>query len=199
MSKHVLKTERVMPRTDLPLDDAGTTPRDAETIALAAPRAVAGDALKARLFASLERTNRFDDLEARVAELADVSIERARALLLAVDAPGTAWEPTAIPGVSIFHFEGGPKVQNAVTGFIKHAPGAAFPEHDHVEGEHVLVLQGAFETEGRIVRAGEVDVRPSSSPHGYRAVGPLPLVTMAIVQGGVILGGEIIPPRDPRA
>lgn len=199
MTKRVLNTERTLPTTDVPLADAGLDTGDAERVGLAAPALDAGDALKARLFASLDRTNRFDDLEARVAELADVSIERARELLLAVDAPGTAWEPTPIPGVAIFHFEGGPKVQNAVTGFIKHAPGSGFPEHDHVEGEHVLVLQGAFETEGTIVRAGEVDVRPSNAPHAYRAIGPLPLITMAIVQGGVILGGEVIPPRDPRA
>jgi anti-sigma factor ChrR (cupin superfamily) len=117
-----------------------------------------------------------------------------------VDAPATAWDPGPAAGIELLHFVGGPRVRNAVTGFVRHAPGTTFPEHDHVGGEHVLVLQGAFEdADGTVYRSGEVAQRGPCSPHSYRAVGPLPLVTMAVVQGGVVIGGVTIPPGDPRA
>ena len=35
--------------------------------------------------------------------------------------------------------------------------------------------------------------------NGLHSLPASALITMAIVQGGVILGGEVIPPRDPRA
>jgi hypothetical protein len=172
----------------------------AETLGLAVDALPLPPMLRGRLEASLDATHRFDDLENVVADLADVSIDQARALLLAVDAPSTVWDPGPAPGIDLLHFEGGPRVQDAVTGFVRHAPGTTFPEHDHVGPEQVLVLQGAFEdSDGAVYRSGDVAARGSSSSHSYRAVGPLPLVTMAVVQGGVIVDGVTILPGDPRA
>ena len=172
----------------------------AETLALAVDAVAPLPALRSRLERSLAQTHRFDDLEDVVASLADVSIDRARALLLQLDAPGTTWEPGPAPGIELVHFEGGPRVRDAVTGFVRHAPGSTFPEHDHVGDESVLVLQGAFEdSDGVVYRSGDVAARGPCSSHSYRAVGPLPLVTMAVVQGGVILDGVAVPPGDPRA
>ncbi len=171
-----------------------------EALGLAVDAVPLPPALRSRLEESLDRTHRFDDLEDIVAELADLPIDQARALLLRVDAPAARWDPGPAPGIDLLHFDGGPRVKDAVTGFVRHAPGTTFPEHDHVGGERVLVLQGAFEdADGVVYRSGEVAVRGPCSPHSYRAVGPLPLVTMAVVHGGVILGGITIPPGDPRA
>ncbi len=180
--------------------DDGAPLEGVETLALALDAVAPPPALRSRLERSLAQTHRFDDLEEVVASLADVSLDRARTLLLQVDAPDATWEPGPAPGIDLMHFEGGPRVRDAVTGFVRHAPGATFPEHDHVGDESVLVLQGAFEdADGVVYRSGEVAARGPSSSHSYRAVGPLPLVTMAIVQGGVILDGVAIPPGDPRA
>jgi hypothetical protein len=182
---------------DVPLE--GT-----ETLGLAVDAMPLPPMLRDRLEASLAATHRFDDLEDVVADLADVSIDQARALLLKVDAPSTVWDPGPAAGIDLLHFEGGPRVQNAITGlitgFVRHAVGSTFPEHDHVGPEQVLVLQGAFEdSDGAVYRSGDVAARGSASSHSYRAVGPIPLVTMAVVQGGVIVGGVTIPPGDPRA
>jgi hypothetical protein len=171
-----------------------------ETLGLAVDEIPLSPMLRARLESALDQTHRFDDLEDVVAELADVSIDQARVLLLRVDAPSTSWDPGPAPGIDLLHFDGGPRVQNAVTGFVRHAPGTRFPEHDHVGDEKVLVLQGAFEdSDGVVYRSGEIAARGPCSSHSYVAVGPLPLVTMAVVQGGVIVDGVTIPPGDPRA
>jgi predicted metal-dependent enzyme (double-stranded beta helix superfamily) len=171
-----------------------------ETLGLAVDSIPLPPMLRARLESSLDRTHRFDDLEDVVAQLADLPLDQARTLLLRVDAPSTKWDVGPAPGIDLLHFDGGPRVQNAITGFVRHAPGTTFPEHDHVGDEQVLVLQGSFEdSDGVVYRSGEIAARGPCSSHSYRAVGPLPLVTMAVVQGGVIVDGVTIPPGDPRA
>ena len=172
----------------------------AELFALSAEAMPVPPPLRDRLERSLESTHRFDDLEGVVAEIADLPIDRARALLLSIDAPSTRWEPGPGEGIELLHFVGGEKVKDAVTGVVRHAPGARFPEHDHVGDETVLILQGeCVDDDGSIYRAGDVAPRGPGSPHSYRAVGPLPLLTLAVVHGGVVVGGEIYGPSDPRA
>ncbi len=172
----------------------------AEVLALSTEAVPASTELRERLERSLDATHRFDDLESVVAEIADLPIDRARALLLSIDAPGTHWDPGPAEGIELLHFEGGPKVRDAVTGVVRHAPGARFPEHDHVGEETVLVLQGeCIDDDGAIYRTGDVAPRGPGAPHAYRATGPLPLLTLAIVHGGVIVDGELYGPSDPRA
>ena len=138
----------------------------AETLALAASPLSLAPAMRMRLTDALETTHRFDDLEHQVAELADLSIDQARELLLCVDAPSTRWDPGPTDDIALFNFEGGERVRNAVTGFVRHAPGTKFPEHDHVGGERVLVLQGAFEdSDGVVYASGEIAERGPASPH----------------------------------
>jgi quercetin dioxygenase-like cupin family protein len=155
--------------------------------------------LKDRLLDALSVTNRFDDLEERVAELADLSREQAKALLLRVDA-APVWEPGPTAGIEIFHFTGGEKVRNAVTGFVRVAPDVAFPEHEHVGDENVLVLTGKLaDSSGESYGPGEIARMPAGSQHSFHAVGPTLLLLMTVVQQGVIVGGQLIPPGDPRA
>lgn len=203
MTPHDESARRVPALLERFLEEAleeGVTLDDAEAMGLAVDPLPLPTALRARLESSLGTTHRFDDLEALVADLADLPIDEARALLLRVDAPDVVWDPGPTPAISLLNFDGGPKTRNAVTGFVRHAPGTTFPEHDHVGGERVLVLQGAFEdSDGKVYHSGEVAERGPCSPHSYRAVGPLPLLTMAVVQGGVVIGGVTIPPGDPRA
>jgi hypothetical protein len=166
---------------------------------LAAEPASPSRSLKDRLFDTLRVTNRFDDLEERVAELADLPIEKAKALLLEVDTPNV-WEAGPTPGIDIFHFTGGEKVQNAVTGFVRVSPGIAFPEHEHVGHEKVLVLTGTLaDSTGERYEPGQVAEMSGGSHHSFHAIGPTLLLIMSVIEGGVIIGGELIPPGDPRA
>lgn len=64
-------------------------------LADAAPGVAPSPAVRARLLASVE--SRFDRFVARMAELFDVGVERARELLGLIDR-GDAWEPGPTPG-----------------------------------------------------------------------------------------------------
>lgn len=174
-------------------------------LALLAGDAEGSAALRERLLATLRTAHRFDDLEARVAELTDLDLEQVRALLLAVDGPeaerGGRWEAGPSEHVRLLHFAGGPAVEGAITGFVRIAPGEAFPEHEHVGDEAVLILQGALrdETDGSLHGRGEVVRKGPGTSHVIRAHGEVPLVYLVVVREGVRIGGELITPDDPRA
>lgn len=179
-------------------DDAALEPLS--KIAQEVPRVAPSTALRDRILASTEKSHRFDDLEARVAELLDVTPAAAGALLRGIDGPPGAWDGGPRSGVALLHLDGGPSVKDAVTGFVRVEVGAEFPEHSHVGDEVVLVLQGAFEdSDGTVFRAGDEAWMPAGSTHRFRSLGPARLVGLAIVHGGVIVDGQTIGPGDPRA
>ncbi len=154
---------------------------------------------RARLLAALDGTHRFDDLEERVAALLDIEPAAASGMLLDVDRVGV-WEAGPNPSCTIFHVEGGPKVKDAVTGFVKVLPGGGFPPHEHLGDEIVLVLQGAFrDIDGTVVGAGQTASMPSGSAHSFEVEGDLPLVYLAVIQRGVIIDGTPLLAGDPRA
>lgn len=200
-------TRPIPPLFDGFLDEAlGLDERPASSLepvaalALAAPAVAPPERLRARLRASVEATHRFDDLEARVAEILDVPTAVAAAFLRALDGPPEAWGPGPRPGVSLLHVAGGPRVERAVTGFVRVEVGAAFPEHVHVGDETVLVLQGALEDSGGAIHgAGETVRMAAGSSHHFRAVGRVRLLTLAVVESGVVVDGQTLGPRDPRA
>ncbi len=154
---------------------------------------------RARLLAALETTHRFDDLEDQVAELLDLPQATAAQLLLEVD-HASVWEAGPHARCHLFHVSGGPRVADAVTGFVRVEPDAGFPEHEHLGPESVLVLQGAFrDADGRVVRAGELAQMPAGSRHVFDAVGDLPLIYLAVIQRGVVIAGVPVLAGDPRA
>lgn len=170
-------------------------------VALSVPRLAPPASLRERLLATTAQQHRFDDLEARVAQLMDVSTDVAAGFLRAIDGPAEAWGPGPAPAVSLLHLSGGPAVADAVTGFVRVDVGHEFPEHGHVGDEVVLVLQGSFQdsANGTIYRCGDEATMPRGSSHHFRSLGPARLVGLAIVHGGVVVGGQTIGPADPRA
>lgn len=170
-------------------------------VALSVPPVSPPSSLRERVVAATAQQHRFDDLEARIAQLMDVSVEVAAGFLRAIDGPAEAWGPGPAPAVSLLHLAGGPAVADAVTGFVRVEVGHEFPEHGHVGDEIVVVLQGSFQdsADGTIYRAGDEATMPAGSSHHFRSLGPARLVGLAIVQGGVVVGGQTIGPGDPRA
>ena len=156
------------------------------------------DSLRDRVLRSAEPGARFERFAARVAALLEVAEEQAGRLLAAVD-DAASWE-VAGPGVELFHIEGGPSVANAVTGFVRVAPGAVFPPHRHVGDEVVLVIQGGYrDSDGTEHGLGAQVPGAAGHEHHLRALDGPPLIYLAIVQEGVELDGEVIGPGDPRA
>lgn len=131
----------------------------------------------ARLDGFLERTLHFFDLSA----------DRARELLEAAAAPqATGWSDFSVPGVRLYHFDGGPRVAEADCGLVHLAPGVAFPLHRHIGDEWSLVLSGsAEESGGARWEPGDLVHRAAGTAHSFRAVGDEAFVFAVVLHGGI--------------
>jgi len=49
--------------------------------------------------------------------------------------------------------------------FLRYAPGAKVPAHEHVGIEHIIVLEGAQQDENGVYEAGDVVVNPTGARH----------------------------------
>ena len=56
-----------------------------------------------------------------------------------------------------------------VTSLVRYAPGGAFPEHAHPQGEEILVLDGVFADEHGVYPAGSFLMNPDGSRHSPRS------------------------------
>jgi hypothetical protein len=176
----------------------------AGTLALAAGSAEPPPPLRDRILGAIRSTHRFDELEAQLATILDLPAAAVRDLLLAIDGGrkerGGRWEDSPMPGVELLHFDGGPAVADAITGFVRIAPGAEFPHHEHVGEETVVVLQGACrDSSGTVHGRGAVVRMQPGTAHSLVALGPIPLVYTAVVQRGLKIGGSFIGPDDAGA
>ncbi len=156
--------------------------------------------LRARLFANVSKTHRWEDLLDQIARDCDLDRDATEALLLTVDQP-SSWEPSPLPGVQLLHFEGGPSTTNAITGFVQIEVGGTFAEHGHAGAEIVVVLQGELRDEQTKKRYGRGDrvVSGVDDVHALTAISDIPVIYLAVVQNGITLDGELIGPDDPRA
>lgn len=167
----------------------------AQDVRRPAPRGLRDQLLHAPLRGRLYR---FADT---VAQLMDVDSAAARQLLDGLDEP-EPFEPGPFPDLEIMlrHISGGPRVADAITGFVRVAPGITFPHHEHLGDEHVLVLQGhcVEAGSGAIAGPGEVLTRTSGSAHEISALpGATDLLYLAVVHTGVKIGGVVMGPDSP--
>jgi quercetin dioxygenase-like cupin family protein len=164
----------------------------AETLEPVAPSAER----RAQLMAAVPAQGRYERFAAQVAELLDVGLERARALLDKLDDVSLFSEE--LPGIALCWLEGGPGTSNAVRGFVRVAAGTRFPEHAHLGEEKVLVLQGSYFDPacGRAFRPGDLAVMPPGTAHDYvvPADGP-DLVMLSVTQVGLRIGEQLYHPR----
>lgn len=171
---------------------------DAEALARLTSEGVAPKALRAKLLANVTLEGRFDHHAARVAEL--LMLREAQALEL-LDRIGRAdsWRPSPIPRVELFHIEGGPGTENAITGFVRIEAGAGFPEHEHLGDEWVLIIQGSVEdlASGEIHRPGDVARMSPGTTHALSARPGPDLVFLSVVQTGIRIGEQVFGPDDP--
>jgi hypothetical protein len=62
-----------------------------------------------------------------------------------VDTTALAWTPSPSPSVWRKRLHRvGPAESGQVTSLVRYDPGSRFPEHDHPDGEEILVLEGVF-------------------------------------------------------
>jgi hypothetical protein len=166
-------------------------------IAGAARAVTPPSSLRERLLGGLRLEGRLHRFAHTVAELLDISLEQAKSFLDRTER-SEEWEDPGIPGVRFFWVGGGPRVENAVRGFVRVRSGATFPVHEHVGIEHVLVLQGVYvdSVTGERIGPGTIVERAPGTAHGFGVVPDGPdLLQLSVVQTGVLVGGERIDPR----
>jgi hypothetical protein len=159
------------------------------------PVAPAADA-RARLLAGIPAKGRFERFAEATAKLLDLGIEQAKALLDRLDDASLFTDE--LPGISFFWCEGGPAVANAVRGFVRVKAGTAFPDHEHIGDEIVLVLQGSFVDSSRGLRfhAGDSDTMKAGTSHDYFVPeGGPDLLKLSVTQEGLRAMGHTYLPR----
>ena len=99
--------------------------------------------------------------------LADINPDLARRAV--IDADQVAWEPS--PSGTVWrkrlYRQGGEC--GPVISLVRYAPGGAFSEHAHPEGEEILVLDGVFSDEHGDYPAGSFLMNPHGSRHSPRS------------------------------
>ncbi|MCF7982916.1 MAG: cupin domain-containing protein [Thiohalocapsa sp.] len=99
--------------------------------------------------------------------LADIHADLSERVV--VDTHAMAWEdsPSGTVQRKPLYREGGEF--GPVTSVVRYAPGGAFAEHTHPEGEEILVLEGVFSDEHGDYPAGTFLMNPHGSRHSPRS------------------------------
>lgn len=155
--------------------------------------------LRDRILADATHTGRFHDHAGRLAHLLDVSVDGARDMLDGIDLAAN-WQSSPVPGVEVYHLDGGRAVQNAITGFIRVEAGGTFPDHEHLGEEIVLVLQGRYidGVDGHEYGPGDEIHQQPGSRHDFQVKPGPDLLYLAIVHDGMRIAGMELYPGDPR-
>ena len=125
---------------------------------------------------------------AALARFVDLTVDAARAVL-ARARDGREWEAGPIPNMRLFHFEGGTATAGADVGLVGVPAGAAFPLHDHVGRETVLILSGGYtDNSGRHFGPGDVDDHADGDAHSYVCDAGEEMVLALVLRGGVRFG-----------
>jgi putative transcriptional regulator len=143
----------------------------AAQLAAAPAPAIPDEDVELRLLASIGG-GRFEHYAARMGDLFDVSVDRAREILALIERKASWEQPIPGIGVELVDFTGGPRCAGADCGFVRLAPGAAFPAHTHLGPERTLVLAGTLldRTSGRRHGPGDEMVQgPGETQHDITA------------------------------
>jgi putative transcriptional regulator len=155
-------------------------------LALALPPEPPSPDLRRRVLDGL-RAPRHLGMLAKLAELFDITLARARQLLEKLD-DDRAWSQGPTPGSFVMFTPGagGPRVDGATIGFVKVEPNVEWPAHEHLGTEYMLVLSGGFrQDDGVEVHAGQVHVMQKGSVHGFTIFPDEPCIAAAVVFGGI--------------
>jgi putative transcriptional regulator len=157
-------------------------------LALALPPEPPPPALRAQLLASLDEIDAPGALgrfAARLADMFDVTVERARGVLKDLADP-RSWVPGPAEGIELFHVPGGPRVATADAGFVRLRAGVTFPHHAHGGDEVGMILQGGYvDSDGSEYHPGDEARHGPGSDHAFTALPDGECLFAVVVFGGV--------------
>jgi putative transcriptional regulator len=90
-------------------------------------------------------------------------------------------------------------VSDSITGFVRLAEGAVFPEHEHLGTEHILVLHGRWQDGDAIYGPGDYVEMSAGTSHSFNVCSGPDLLYLAVLHKGLRIDGIVIGPDDPRA
>jgi putative transcriptional regulator len=159
----------------------------AVTLAPVRPSAGARERLVAAISASSARFAPFFD---RLSHIFDLRVARVEEIMARVT-DRASWEPGPLPGLTVMHFEGGPRCAAADVGLVRLAPGFSLPRHRHRSIETAMILEGGYrEDTGRVYLPGDVHEMAAGTVHGYRVFDDRPCLLALVLFEGVEFLGE---------
>ena len=159
----------------------------AVTLAPVRPSARARERLLAAISGS---SARFAPFLGRLSNLFDLRIARVEEIMAKVTDPAS-WEPGPLQGLTLMHFEGGPRCAAADVGLVRLAPGFSLPPHRHRSRETAMILQGGYrEDTGRVYLPGDVHEMTQGTVHSYRVLDDRPCLLALVLFDGVEFLGE---------
>lgn len=87
-----------------------------------------------------------------------------------IDIDAMPWRETRWPKIKVKVLMED-KERGIATMLMRWEPGAVLPEHEHVDLEQTYVLEGSFEDEAGVCKAGQYVWRPAGSRHDARSPG----------------------------
>ncbi len=142
--------------------------------------------VRERLLKSVNASTRFEGYLERLADLFDLGVARLREILAGAENDAGVWHDSGVAGVSLMHFDGGPRVATADCGLVRLEPGCTFPRHTHHGDEHALVLRGeVHDDSGCVFRPGDFAHMPAGSSHSFTAGDAEPLLLAVVLYGAL--------------
>lgn len=121
-------------------------------------------------------TDRMTHFAPQLAELYDLSIEGALALIAQIR-KNEGWHEGPNAGVRLLPVLAGPKARDAMAAIVFLDPDVEFPSHPHLGPEKVLVLEGAYlDSGGDEYWRGELHQSAAGTQHSFRAIGGIPCI-----------------------
>lgn len=159
----------------------------AHVLVAAAPVVAPSPAVKARLLASVGG-GPFERFSSRLAQMFDVTVDRARELLGLIEREASWDQPIPGLGVRLVHFAGGPACATADCGFVKIDAGCTFPWHTHRGREVSVILSGTLRGhDGALYHPGDEVEFPAGTQHDISA-GAEPVIYVSFATNGIELG-----------
>jgi quercetin dioxygenase-like cupin family protein len=162
-----------------------------ELAELVAPGKPAPQLLRDKLLGSIARPRlRYAPLFGPLGALFDLGDLELAALFENADDP-SAWVTGPLPGLSLFHLSGGPRVAHADNGLVRLAPSTHFPMHRHLGSERVLVLEGGYvdAPSGKTYGPGDVHEMAADTSHAYITVPERPTLFAVSLVSGIHIDG----------
>lgn len=129
---------------------------------------------------------RFERFSSQVAQIFDVTIDRAREILGLIDRRAS-WIQ-ALPNIGLIHFQGGPRCATADCGAVRVRAGTEFPLHKHRGDEMSVVVAGIVRiSDGSVFHPGDEVHGAAGTSHSLTAEGNEDLILLARAFNGIEL------------